>query len=1542
MTYLGVAPPRPGRPHHPVGRPHRPLGRAHRPVGRLAVLLCALAAPLAALVATPAAALAHPLGPGRRAAPAIAFGSGSIAGTVTSATTDKGLAEVEVCAGGPGRDSGDAYCARTGSNGGYAVGGLPGGEYEVSFRDEQQNYVAQYYDDRGSRSEAEMVHVSEGTRTSGIDAALKQGGTIGGEVTSAATGKPLAGIRVCATPKGVPGEVFGECAPVTSATGKYVIERLETGEYTVAFWAEGQDYLNQFYDDESSAAQANPVTVTGGKLTPGIDAAMQTGGGITGSVTEARGGAPVDDAEVCATPVGEELWEGKCTHTEATGGYAIDALQTGEYTVTFLGAGDLLTQYYDGRATRAEAEAVKVTAGLTDPGIDAALQEGGKLAGTVTNAETHQGIQYIEVCAQLSAAQGTRRCAGTNAGGEYTIEGLAAGSYVVEFRPWSQNYLADYYEQARYEDEAKRVSVAAGATVTGIDAALEPGGEITGTVTSASTGLPIEGAQVCARGDGLFQSEWRCVSSSGGGHYTIDQLETGVYTVEVSAAGYADEYYDEATTRQEAEVLGVLAGGVTSGIDVALLPGGAIEGTVTSAASKAPLAGIEVCAYTEGVEGERCTHTGSKGEYTLTDLAAGEYRVWFSGSSYPPQYYGGFSAREASLVDVEAGRVAGPIDVALRGGGAIAGAVSYGAGGAPAAGIGVCAGGGSCTRTEADGSYTISGLAPGKHQVSFEPPKGYLIEADPEPVLVSAEATTGGVDATLVLGGRISGRVQEAGTGAGLAGVSVCAYAFGLQERRPQEARFQEGFPEEGLFGACATSAADGSYVIEGLSAGEWAVGFVPPAGKLAPQFFNGAVTLEEATPVALSQQAEVDDVDATLSAGGEISGTVSDGSGAPLEGVEACARSAGEETHGYGCADTDAEGGYTIKGLAGGSYLVAFHDYKARYLSQYYEGAYWQAQAKAVSVTAGAATADIDARLRTPGELTGTVRDAATGQPLAGIEACANLHPPAGEVWIPWPFDCDVTGTDGEYTLPDLPQGEYEVAFTAPTKRFARQVTGKLQLGPEQTLTGVDVAMEPAGSISGRVSGEAGEPLAGISVCASEVGGEGYLEGCAETGKSGDYTIGALAAGEYHVGFEASHSPFETPPISYAPQYYKGVEWAAEADPVTVAAGANVPGVDAQMAQGGEITGVVSAATNGEGLEETYICATAQPEASMHFERCAFSGAGGRYTLADLPAGSYVVHFSPFGPFAPEFYRDVPAAGEAKAVVVAAGATVSAIDAALPAAGSIRGKVTALAGGKPIHEAEVCAERVGGGEREGNCASTALNGDYVIGGLAAGSYDVEFTDKGKYQALYYAAAPSLAQATPVSVSSGASSEGIDAALAAESPGTKTGSTETQTGGEGSQGQTGATSGGGKSGGSTAGSSGGVSAYEAAIPPAPTLAGGIATGQGGVVVTLRCAAASGRCLSATVTVSVVEELSRGHVIALAAGRPRRGTRTRRVVVGSATATLAAGRSERVRVDLNAAGRRLLARWGALPARVTVTAGTELVGGGSVRLSSRRR
>jgi alpha-tubulin suppressor-like RCC1 family protein len=396
---------------------------------------------------------------------------GRIAGTVVSASTKAPIEGVEVCA--PESSSG---CVLTDTKGEYAISGLQAGGYGVEFHIASGLYLSQYWKNKRSAVEGQLVPVTTGQTTSGISAELEPvSGAITGTVRDDARNTTIKGIGVCAYEVGKEEEkLFGQCATTDSA-GEYTITGLTGKEYIIEFYSPSESrllYATQYYDEKYSPLNAQVVHVIAGTYTANIDAELEEGGKMAGKVTSAIDRNPIEGIEVCFYARTEELVG--CAITNAQGEYGTPLIARGQYKVEFtppLGSDlNYVKQYFDGTTLWNNAQWVSVAAGATTSEIDAELKEGGRIAGTTTHVGTHTSMESVLVCAFTPDAE-VDGCAITASTGDYTIVGLASGEYKVGFDA-GNSYPLQYYDDKFSFSEAQAVTVAVGSTAPGIDAAI--------------------------------------------------------------------------------------------------------------------------------------------------------------------------------------------------------------------------------------------------------------------------------------------------------------------------------------------------------------------------------------------------------------------------------------------------------------------------------------------------------------------------------------------------------------------------------------------------------------------------------------------------------------------------------------------------------------------------------------------------------------------------------------------------------------------------------------------------------------------------------------------------------------------------------------------------------------------------------------------------------------------------------------------------------------------------------------------------------------
>lgn len=334
-------------------------------------------------------------------------------------------------------------------------------------------------------------------------------------------------------------------------------------------------------------------------LAPAMASAAVTG--ISGKVTNAATSEPIEGIEVVAYTTSHSF--AASAFTNGSGEYTITGLSEAHYKVEFFSFEAYTTQWYNGKTSFATADEVAVTTNNTTPNINAALQETtGKISGTVTDAGTHGALNNIEVCAESASYSEeffSYRCARTNASGEYTISFLHPGSYKVVFSSPGKynettekferesNYVTQYYNGKMHRSEAGAVTVTEGVTTSGINAAMQAGATITGTVTDATTNAALEGVEVCAWGSNVYY----CETTDGSGNYSIKTVVAGSYRVEFNPntfyvkynkaepekehwvrselplANYLRQYWNDKFSFEAAEAITATSGGTTSGIN---------------------------------------------------------------------------------------------------------------------------------------------------------------------------------------------------------------------------------------------------------------------------------------------------------------------------------------------------------------------------------------------------------------------------------------------------------------------------------------------------------------------------------------------------------------------------------------------------------------------------------------------------------------------------------------------------------------------------------------------------------------------------------------------------------------------------------------------------------------------------------------------------------------------------------------------------------------------------------------------------------------
>lgn len=161
-----------------------------------------------------------------------------------------------------------------------------------------------------------------------------------------------------------------------------------------------------------------------------------------------------------------------------------------------------------------------------------------------------------------------------------------------------------------------------------------------------------------------------------------------------------------------------------------------------------------------------------------------------------------------------------------------------------------------------------------------------------------------------------------------------------------------------------------------------------------------------------------------------------------------------------------------------------------------------------------------------------------------------------------------------------------------------------------------------------------------------------------------------------------------------------------------------------------------------------------------------------GTYTYGGLTTGIYRAQFiDPGAEYVPELYNNQREFYLATNFAVTDTQVTSDINAALARAGKVSGNVTQIEGGDPAVDVSVSAwywDTASGSWRSAGSVSTDGGGNYLLGGLATGTYRLQFADvyvPPRYLTEYYDNKASLGEANDVPVTAGSTTSGRNAAL---------------------------------------------------------------------------------------------------------------------------------------------------------------------------------
>lgn len=889
-------------------------------------------------------------------------------------------------------------------------------------------------------------------------------------------------------------------------------------------------------------------------------------GRISGVVTSPNGHGL---AGICVEIAGPT--EVAFTITGKGGSYHASKLAAGKYLLAFYAdcgnTGNWLFQIYKGIYNPLKRPTfVKVEAGRTTGRVNVVMKDGGEISGTVSGPG---GRKLTNICVYplTNSPDSLPVFNAVSSHGIYHIRSVSPGSYQIGFASCGlSDWAPTLWPDTQNYHSAPYIHVHGMRHVGNIDEIMQPGGIVTGTVTSATNPpAPLAGMCVLAfENNGLMVTGTAATNATGS--YEIYGLAAGSYSVEFFPGCNNNGNYVGINYPNNINVVG---GATTPGISGALPIGAIISGKVTSAATGQPIRGICVAilitldGFQEPIGFET---TNRHGTYSMDQLPVGTYQAQFSGGcgntgSYAPQGFDNAYVLDPQNISVTAaGQNVSGIGAALQPGPVISGTVTNSAGhrlsgicvevATPA---GAVFGFG---QTVSGGRYELPDLAPGSYEVFFAPGCGdnanlteeafrSQVSGGADTVSVTS-GTLGGIDAVMQPAGGISGVIRAAN---GYPVQISCLYLTGVSG--PAKSLSGEAL----IFGR--------KYELIGLPLGGYQIAFLPTCfhSALETQWYKNKPSPAGAATVVIRAFHTDPQIDSLLHIGGSIAGRVTRG-GKPVRNMCVFAQNVNQFLE-FGEAGSNRNGQYDIHGLNSGLYeleVVPCGDGSNALAAEVLP--------QLVDVTAPARTSGVQTSAVLGATISGKVL--LTGAPpseAGAAGACVEAFATNGDA-----YNSTFAALDGTYSITNLPPGQYRVYVGDPGCSFsepslapqwylgeASEITATLvsvTVGGTATLSTVTLVND--GSISGNVTGQGGNPLPGVCVAATSAGN---LPVYSVTSSAGSYSISDLPAGLYRVQFSSGCGA-----SGYQTQWWQDKPTAKSATLVTVSVGTPTTGISAAL----------------------------------------------------------------------------------------------------------------------------------------------------------------------------------------------------------------------------------------------------------------------------------------------------------------------------------------------------------------------------------------
>lgn len=434
---------------------------------------------------------------------------------------------------------------------------------------------------------------------------MAEGYALEGTVLDNLTGQPIEGaeLRLQSVLSLMPGaSTKGDQVAISDFDGTYRFENVTGGNRNLTVNADGygsQTRLNLFFRGPLGEASDQNQDFR-------LDKALSLAGRVF-----APDMTPIAGAKVEATSYETANVSRGSAVTNQNGAFEIDELSSGVFMVLVRAPG-----FSDHRVTRVE---------LDDPELQIIMARQGGVMGSVVSGKSGQPVPAFRASVRMVAPASTvygravQSAVFQDGTGNYSIEGLEAGSYAVQVE--AEGFAPTYSET---------FVVNQGIVTPDVVVTMGQGGAITGRLVDANSGKPVARAVVRTYDNGFVENPFtqmvgnmiprtttdRTVQTDANGIFTIEALTATTYQIRLKHGDYTVEDIKDIIVRE---------GETTDLGTIDLYAGATVRGTVYDVSGR-PLPNARVQLAGNSMTPQSAV-TDDDGKYVLTNIAAGTWKL---------------------------------------------------------------------------------------------------------------------------------------------------------------------------------------------------------------------------------------------------------------------------------------------------------------------------------------------------------------------------------------------------------------------------------------------------------------------------------------------------------------------------------------------------------------------------------------------------------------------------------------------------------------------------------------------------------------------------------------------------------------------------------------------------------------------------------------------------------------------------------------------------------------------------------------------------